>query len=192
MRSLRVSALVAILTAASSVAYAAPIHYLESISGDSSGIGPLVVLDFGDNTISGTAGWAANPDFDIFRVSVPAGGVLTFLDYAFFTTGTATAAMMQWYLNDPALAFLGSQDINVIGFSPSVSFLPGVFPLQTGTYILELSGFSKDIGSATFSTDYTWTLNVAPTAVPEPGTLGMLSIGLAYGARWFRRHEQGR
>lgn len=175
----RIAILAAILTVTSSAVFANPIHYQEAVSGDSATFpGPLLALDFGTNTIEGTAGWAASTDFDYFRFIVPTGGTLTSLTYSFATTGTTTVATTGWRLSDynPPEVVLGHQNVNVTG-TGSVAFLPGLLPLPADTYVLVLESLGRNGG--TFSTNYTWTLNVDGASVPDStSTLALLAVGL--------------
>jgi hypothetical protein len=184
------------------VGNATPIAYDEGVSGDL-GTAPLftqLTLDAGSNTIKGTThvtgGIAFSVDADAFAFVVPVGMHVTNITYAFTTTtaGGATAATAHYELDngnaDPVSPFLGDVVVNLLGASPVHPF-GSALPLGAGTYSVFEADMSVGPGfDSAFSTNYTWTLEVAsdtPAAVPEPASLCLFATGLAGG--WMRRRR---
>ena len=192
MNRLRVSVMVVGLIAAGSVARGTPLSYEESVSGDLALPSPTFLLDIGANTISGTTEWklSGEMDLDTFLFVVPSGTVLASINFAFGTTGTAIEAGLFYLLFDttPVESAFGDPLLDVTG-TGSVAFLPGIFPLPADTYKLSSGGASKNPALSAFSTDYTWTLNVAsvPDSTSTLGLLGVAWAGLASIGRLLRR-----
>lgn len=162
--------------------------YSESVSGDlpqSLPAGSVFPFDVGANTVSGSfSGSAIALDLDSLAFSVPAGSQLESVSFAFSTTGSTdlTGAFANFLLC-PGNAFcfsdnLASVTVDLLGASPVSAFGSGL-PLDPGTFgIFELT---PSWTGTSFTTDYTWTFTVEPTAiapVPEPTTMLLLGSGL--------------
>jgi hypothetical protein len=182
---------VAVIALAASTAHASPIHYDESISGDLD-FGVSLELDLGNNTVVGTLPFPSGAevsDLDVFEFVVPTGALLSSIDFAFVTAGTATAASALLDIVDttpPEHPVVG-QVIDLLGPSP----VHIETDLPPDSYVF---GFfmAKVPDDAEASIDYTITMTVEPdpASVPEPGTLSLLALGLAATARLRRRHAR--
>jgi hypothetical protein len=172
---------------------AAPINYLESISGDlPTGLpaSPVFSLDLGANRISGSISYTfqgpqcpecpAPADVDPFAFSVPAGTELVSVSFRFATAATTNiSAAGAFYRLCPdniggsiscGGLYLDSQDFALLGSSP-VSAFDIALPLGPGTYSvwnnsLSMTTFPGSVSPtnpASWSADYTWMLRVTPT-----------------------------
>jgi len=194
VNSLRVFVIVALITVASSAAFATPITYQESVSGDlPSGGGSTLLFDFGTNTVSGNLSWFAVADLDFFKFAVPTGGTLTSIDLSFVTTASASGGVINWDLTDqtPMPTFLGTQGIGLIGSGFSLPFFAGLLPRTSDTYGIASSFSVSGTPSLQngFSTDYTWRINVAsvPDVASTFGLLGFVCAGLGAATRLRQR-----
>ena len=187
-----------LLTTFVSAGTAAPITYSEAVSGDLGSSLPastVFALDAGVNTVSGTFAFTLTGGLerDSFAVSVPVGMELTGISLAFTTTlaGTTTIAEMSFILDDgnviPSFPFPGFDNIDVLGTSP-VNVFTSALPVGTGTYGIFHNG--GQIFGTGFTADYTWSMTVAPTPVPEPASLVLLGSGLC--GVLVRRYRQQR
>lgn len=169
------------------VANAAPITYNESVSGDLQSTCPCNVFafDLGINSISGTTFVNAvlpTFDFDSFAFSIPAGMQLTQVTYSFvatFSGAIVTSATDEYLLYQgntglPSSQPIGDQSVNFLAGSP-VAFFNAPLPLGNGTYTVK--DVTKTVSSnGNWSVAYRWDYTVS--AVPEPGTLTLVCLGL--------------
>jgi len=187
-----------LLTGAVAPATAAPISYVESVSGDLATALPaptVFTLDAGVNTVSGTLAFtqADGLERDSFAVSVPVGMQLTSIAFAFTTTLVGhndfaekvfTFDFGNLFPQFPIPAF---GIIDVMGASP-VDVFAIALPVGPGVYGIFDNG--GQIGGPGFTADYTWSLTVVPTAVPEPALLVSLGAGLC--GAFLRRYRHQR
>jgi hypothetical protein len=175
---------------------AAPLVYDESVSGDlSSAIPSATVLAFGVgvNSVRGSlySGVQA-PDFDSFAFTIPAGGTLTAISYAFTLDPKEgeTVAQAVWAFdagNTGLPADLGVVAIDLFDPSP-VALFDGPLPQGPGLY-----GFYNAAQSSTPGLGWTspyqidFVVTEAATGVSAPSTLLLLAAGLAGLARARRR-----
>ena len=200
---------VALLGAQLGVAFAAPVNYAESVSGDLPSIpSSAFAFDVGANAISGETHFTVNfgnthfdVDRDSFAFIIPVGASLTGITLSFVTTPTnASKASADFGLcldieqcfSDPSKV-LGQQTANFLAASPEVFDFGGVLALGAGTYSLTELGLSiAPIVSADpvegWFADYTWTFNVV--AIPEPGVLELVALGLVATVLTRRRKRQ--
>lgn len=111
--------------------------------------------------------------------STPRGGIV----FELGNTDPWTQEPGAWNLNQGILFFEYFETVQRDGTLPTVpsqgfdSFMTAIVPGLT------FYNFNFDYPFPSFQA-----YPVSPTAVPEPGTFAMLSLGLAYGARHLRKH----
>ena len=159
-------------------ANAVPIAYDESVSGDLAIFGPQnLALGSGANTVTGTITWSNNAsvadDFDSFDFTLSAGQTLTsiVIDIALQSVGSGIWNNVGWALN--ASSFQG-----VAIPSSGLSLFGSALPLGAGTYSFNQASASGLLATGDWRrAAYTVTMNVV--SVPEPGTIGLLTLGLS-------------
>ena len=169
-----------------SIANATPITYAESVSGDLEVLCPcsnVFAFDLGINSVSGASFQNTNPsmsDFDSFAFSIPVGMQLTKVTYSFNPTFSGAGSAADRFVLDlgntfPIAPFISDEIVNFMASSPVTLF--SALPLGSGTYTLQDFEKITTLG-LNASVDYRWEFTVS-TAVPEPETLTLLSLGLA-------------
>lgn len=186
-----------VLAAALPVA-AAPLSYVESVSGDlpeSSGF-PVLMLGAGNNTVSGSQFFSAiggvSGDFDSFRFVVPTGMHLVSVKYAAQMTGTVgtlPSLYVDTFIDDvPVTKALAHEKVNVLDPSQPLadSFALGL-PLGAGQYLLYEGQLGGIFNNQSANWNYTWTLAVE-NDVPEPASMALVLPALGTLA-WVRRRS---
>ena len=174
----------------------------EAISGDldERPSATLFPLGTGMNTFSGRLGAATGfGDFDSIAFSIPAGAFVTGISYSILTTllpdtGSSFFLVEGNMPPDPSLG-----QISVVAMASGTltegNAFGAVLPLPAGAYGLSHSGMSFGTGEVRegggFFQDYKWTFTVesAPSPVPEPTTAILLATGAVVVGRkaWVRR-----
>ena len=169
-------------------AWAAPLTFDEGVSGDLSAAMPsptVLAFGIGVNTVLGSlySGVQA-PDFDAFAFTIPAGGTLTAISYAFTLDPEdgVTVATASWGFdvgNTGLPAELGVVTIDFFGASPQALF-DGSLPRGPG-----LHGFYNVDQSSTPGLDWSSTYRIdfvvrdTATGIPAPPALLLLAAGVA-------------
>ena len=166
-------------------ASATPVSYRESISGDFGNFLPassILPFDFGVNPVSGSQLYfvAARLDLDSFAFSIPSGGRLTQIGYAFTESHVAGTSLAQTIyrlgIGNAEFPFIGTVSIDILGASPLALFAPNL-PIGPGIYGMANLAAQTSVDSG-WSSDYTWTFTVEPATVPEPATLLLCTSSL--------------
>lgn len=155
---------------------AAPVHYDESIDGDLSWSGTLATfnLDAGINTFQGTSTFGSSTsDGDGFAFTVAAGTRVDSLTYQVLG-GIGYLIDLSYTLNTGNLAYFGTQLDNLSSRYGSDSYAGTLGP---GTYHLTWSSATYQAPLA--SGNWLFSINVSNTAVPAPGALLLVGLGLA-------------
>lgn len=168
--------------AAAGRASAAPVIYLESMSGDLPQIGfplPILAFDVGTNIVSGRFGRDAadNSDLDSFAFTILAGAVLV--------SGGVTLTDAQGDITSSTWRFGRGSANSTQGtlLEPLTSSSPGSAALTTvpqgpGTYNMTHITFGQ-VDPAPNTSDYTFTFEVRSTAaVPAPAGLVLALAGV--------------
>jgi hypothetical protein len=177
-------------------AWAAPLTYDEAVSGDLSSATPsptVLAFGIGVNSVLGSlySGVQAS-DFDAFAFTIPAGGTLTAISYAFTLDPKEgeTVAGASWGFdagNTGLPAELGVVAIDLFGPSPLALF-DGPLPQGPGLY-----GFYNFAHESTPGLGWTspyridFVVREQATGVSAPPALLLLAAGLAGLARARRR-----
>jgi hypothetical protein len=180
-------------------AIGAPLAYDEAISGDLpiDGTLPLLQLDIGTNTVTGTTGIGGGGRFDpdSFSFALPTGAhvdSITMVPISVILHG-ATNNTAAWQLNhtvdSPIVSFLSTDP---------VAFFPGAMPLATSPFLINWSllgcgcSAADDFWQGSYVLSLVVSSDAAPVDVPEPATLLLLGAGLAaLGGTGIRRHAKG-
>ena len=176
----RVAGLVVAVSLIAAPAIAAPITYLESVSGDlpNSSRLPrvsltLLLFELGSNIVSGRLG---GPDpLDSFAFVIPGGTELVSARVELVDVVPDVQIAGWWFKRGSTLFDGGSLLETVAAPSPGSTSFGGT--RRPGTYNLSNFGIQGPNGSD-FLADYTFTFDLAPQAVPEAGMLALISIGL--------------
>jgi hypothetical protein len=194
--ALRSGALAAMLALMAGSASAGTLTYIEAVSGDlpESSNFPILALDVGVNTVSGTGsvnfpvGGPNSADFDSFKFTVPTGTVLTAITYTSTVTLDTTnepSLRMEAFIDTLGpLVAVACQEFYIINqpaTGPTCLVPPGntfnsPLPLGAGTYLLFEGQFQPTQFGET-DWNYTWTLTVQ--AVPEPASITLMCAGIA-------------
>lgn len=160
-------------------ASAVPLIYDEAVDGDLSYRSDVYIsqpLGFGANMISGTVSSTFvsdndgyDSDFDLFNVLMPANAILqsVSLDYASGDGGNGEfASWFAVYFSGPVVAASG--------------LTGGSYFWEVNRELPELRSVGLNVLPDGIVNDYTITFNVIEkvSAVPEPGSLGLLSVAL--------------
>lgn len=179
------SSLVAGIAAAvfATTSSAAPLAYQESVSGDLPGIGvlPILTLDIGSNTVSGTTGFPVEPplDFDSFAFMIPVGSVLVSASVQLMDVAgnTGDFVIASWRLYSGSSTADSGTLIELLEASSPGSDALTSTPLGAGLYNFTALGLGVSLVSLA---NYTFTLTLREAqAIPEPGTLLLAGLALA-------------
>jgi hypothetical protein len=194
----RAIAIASCMTAASG-AHAGPIFYDEATSGDIvATISNIPVFEFGvgNNVIAGNQAFIGNSgDFDIFSFVVPQDSLLRFVtvefgDFSF--TGALTGFGPNYRILQGAFTGGGQFiDTSQTATSQFTDVLTSVgpqnlftrLPIGPGMYdwidgLARTANQASDFETSRAMWDYRLTFGVESTAVPEPGSLALMSLGL--------------
>ena len=190
LRSARSFALTAIgvaMACAAGRAFALPFAYDESVDGDLPSISgaPLLLVDTGANTVSGTttfatpgAAVAADPS-DAFRFVVPDGEAVTSIRIAMslLPVGAGTFVSTHWILLGALDAPLAVQLVPIP--STGLAMFSSVLPLDVGNYAIALDAQLGTLNPGEFwSASYAITLEAAPSQIPAPPTLALFAVAM--------------
>jgi|SRR6185437_1182205 len=162
-----------IVTLSGSALLAAPVDYLESISGDLSQGGPwhAFTFDVGVNTISGSIGLT---DADNFLFTVPDGMTITSAsaELTDAQTGTGDIIYAEWDLDTGKIVGLGTriQEFRV----PSPGSVAISTPINPGTYNIDQASLRTSDFDITTTSDYTFSF----TVIPEPASLCAVALAV--------------
>lgn len=156
---------------------AAPVTYLESVSGDLPGNGSLTILllDVGVNTIRGLFGASNNElDLDSFAFIVPPGSEVVAATVR-LTDVLGDVIDTRWALWRGSSFFSNGTFIEEL-FSTS----PGSSSLLNGPLAADIYNFSHSGFTWTFqgASQYTFSLTVQQATVPEPASLALVGVAL--------------
>lgn len=169
-------------------AFSASLIYDELISGDISSYhpnNPLFEFGIGINTVSGSAfgTTSSGTDFDNFGFTIPQGGLLTSISYAFSNVNITTPGLSTQYGFYEGSVF---HSVFAQRVKPELHNSPTIFnlaslPLSSGTYNTNQSyGFTQGAGTASW--DYTMSFEVKEIPIPAAswlffsGLFGLLGV----------------
>jgi len=132
------------------------------------------------NGLSGPPPGLTTVDDDSFSFTVPAGDIVTSINYVFTPTSVSGLGTVISSFGLDASGDVGGVFFGLGASTSPLSFFGAEIPLAAGTHTVQnFFIFAGPLETATW--DYTWTFAVGPAPVPEPSTLVLVGTALIGG-----------